>query len=95
MPCPATGCSNSVPTNFTHTPGCGSRLEVSSRARIRCGGCSFACDLKDYHFACSNHRGDYRSIGRDSLDKSLSIVLGMGSVNQVMTDLSVYIVNHR
>ena len=95
MPCPATGCSNMVPTNFTHTPGCGSRLEVSSKARIRCSGCSFNCDLKDYRFTCSNHRGDYRTMDRYSLNKSLSIVLGMSSVSQVMTDLNLYTANHR
>lgn len=94
MPCAASGCSNKTPAYWYHTPGCGSRLEVSNKAKIRCSGCSFNCDLKDYPFACSRHWGDYRTVNRDSIDKSLSIVLGGISVDRVMTDLVIYTSNH-
>ncbi|CAI2180010.1 12362_t:CDS:2 [Funneliformis geosporum] len=78
-----------------HTPGCGSRLQVSNKARIRCSGCSFNCDLKDYYFACSSHRGDYRTMDRNSFNKALGIALQNEDCSQVMVDLSMFLVNHR
>ena len=94
MPCPASGCSSRNFTYFTHTPGCGSRLEVSNKAKIGCSGCSFTCDLKDYRFTCSNHSGEYRTMDRYSLDKSLSMALMMGRVSEVVKDLVTYTHNH-
>jgi len=94
IPCPASGCSSRNFTYFTHTLGCGSRLEVSNKAKIRCSGCSFTCDLKDYRFTCSNHSGEYRTMDRYSLDKSLSMALMMGRVSEVVRDLVTYTSNH-
>jgi len=33
-------------------------------------------------------------MGRDSWDKCMSVALGLGRVNQVVRDLSIYVTNH-
>ena len=95
IPCAAAGCSDTTPTYWNHTSGCGSRLEISNKARIRCSGCSFNCDLKDYYFVCSRHYGDYRVMNEDSWNKSMSVTIAMSNVSRVVSDLNVYMVNHR
>ncbi|CAI2192708.1 7115_t:CDS:2 [Funneliformis geosporum] len=89
------GCSSFHSSYWCHAPGCGSKLQVSNKARIRCSGCSFNCDLKDYYFACSSHRGDYRTMNRSSFNKALGIALQNEDCSQVMVDLSMFLVNHQ
>lgn len=92
--CPAAGCDSREPIYFTHLLGCGSRLQLSNKAQIRCSGCSFNCNLKDYYFDCSRHRGNYRKMDEESWNKSMSFMLMGGNVGWFVRDLNVYMVNH-
>jgi hypothetical protein len=94
MACPAVYCDDKVPGYWSHV-GCGdSRMQITNKGDISCDSCGASYNMANWNFACSRHRGDYRSIGQDSWDKCMSVALGMGRVNQVVRDLNIYVTNH-
>jgi len=94
LACPAVYCDDKTPGYWSHV-GCGdSRMQITNKGDISCDSCGDSYSMVNWNFACSRHRGDYRSIGRDSWDKCMSVALGLGKVNQVVRDLSIYVTNH-
>jgi hypothetical protein len=94
MACPAIYCDDKVPGFWSHV-GCGdSRMQITNKGDISCDSCGVSYSMVNWNFACSRHRGNYRSMGPDSWDKCMSVALGMGRVNQVVRDLNIYVTNH-
>ncbi|CAG8509286.1 35298_t:CDS:2 [Racocetra persica] len=70
--CPAATCSNTQITYWVHAADSG-RMEISNRARLRCGRCYTTEHMKNWLFACSDHEGVYKETSYDSFTKALNL----------------------
>jgi hypothetical protein len=63
--CPS--CSNSEPSYWHHNKsGCeNSRMLITNRGFLSCGGCGTGYNMSNWRFSCSNHPGEYRSMSED------------------------------
>ncbi|KAF0436589.1 hypothetical protein F8M41_004662 [Gigaspora margarita] len=88
--CPGIGCNNSEATSWVHAADSG-RIEISNRARIRCTTCYTTEHMKNWCFACSNHRGIYKQTSYDSFTKALNLAFKNQGNKQVMKELLMYL----
>jgi hypothetical protein len=63
--CPS--CSNSEPSYWHHNKdGCrDTRMLITNRGYLSCGGCGTGYNMSYWRFSCSNHPGDPRSMNED------------------------------
>jgi hypothetical protein len=93
--CPAIGCGNKNLSYWVHSTD-NYRMWISNQARVRCSKsyCS-TYHMKNWSFACSTHRGDYRTVNRKSFNKALGIALQNEDCSQVIAELGEYIITHK
>jgi len=92
--CPS--CSNSTPTLWHHVrSGCeNSRMLITNKGWLSCGGCGTGYNMSNWRFSCSNHPGDYRSMSEDCWNESMARALMLGSTNSAIKRLSMYVASH-
>jgi hypothetical protein len=93
--CPS--CSNSAPSYWHHeNSGCeNSRMLITSRGYLSCGGCGIGYNMSYWRFRCSNHPGEPRSMNQDCWNESMAHALLLGNVNSAIQDLSIYVACHK
>ncbi|CAG8727675.1 16893_t:CDS:1, partial [Racocetra fulgida] len=64
---------NETPSYWVHSTD-DFRTKISNRGRIKCSVCPTVDYIKNWGFACSDHRGDYRSTSCISFGKALFVV---------------------
>jgi hypothetical protein len=95
IPCPVVGCNNRNLTYQTHSNGCGGNLEVSNKGQVRCKRCWAESYISNWNFSCSSHGGGGGGwLNGDSLKKALALALMMNNSNQVISDLSMFMIEH-
>jgi hypothetical protein len=94
LACPAYNCNNTTVSDWVHAND-GYCSQISNRARIRCSYCCNPSHIKNWLFACDNHRGDYRSTNQTSFQKALALTLLVQDCAEVMAELSSYILNNK
>jgi len=90
--CPA--CTNKEVTGWVHVID-GYNVEISNEARIRCPGCYHCSHIKNWLFACSQHRGEYRTTNQTSFTRAVLIAINNKRVDAaLMTELLSYLEDH-
>jgi len=90
--CPA--CTNKEVTGWVHVID-GYNVEISNEARIRCPGCYHCSHIKNWLFACSQHRGEYRATNQTSFTRAVLIAINNKRVDAaLMTELLSYLEDH-
>jgi hypothetical protein len=90
--CPA--CTNKAVTGWVHVID-GYNVEISNEARIRCPGCYHCSHIKNWLFACSQHRGEYRATNQTSFTRAVLIAINNKRVDAaLMTELLSYLEDH-
>lgn len=96
IPCLVADCGNRNLTYQTHSNGCGGNLEVSTRGYIRCKRCWVESHIDNWNFSCSSHGGSEGGLTNNrSFRKALGLTLTMDNVDQVVSDLTVYVSSHK
>lgn len=90
--CPS--CSNREITGWVHAIDDGS-MQISNEARIRCSYCYHTNHIKNWLFACSQHRGDFRATNQTSFTRAVLIAINNKRIDEaLMTELLSYLEDH-
>lgn len=90
--CPS--CSNDNITRWSHATDDGS-AEISNEARIRCSYCYHTSHIKNWLFACSQHRGEYKATNQTSFTRAVLIAMNNKRVDStLMTEMLTYLENN-
>jgi hypothetical protein len=90
--CPA--CTNKEVTGWVHVID-GYNVQISNEARIKCPGCYHCSHIKNWLFACSQHRGEYRATNQTSFTRAVLIAINNKRVDSaLMTELLSYLEDH-
>lgn len=97
--CGGENCSDTTSSNRTHA-FCGSNIEISNRAYVRCSNCWISRHMNEWGFGgCSYHSEDYcepvRWKNYNSFRRALGLTLMEEGCSEVLVDLAVYMVNHK
>ena len=98
MACPAEKCEDREAGYWYHNrEECKknkSRMLITNRGFLSCGGCGAGYNMANWQFLCSKHDGGYKSMNKDSWNKSMALALNLVDVNEVTQDLNVFVTNH-
>lgn len=92
--CP--GCSNSSPSSWHHVrSGCeSSRMLITNKGWLSCGGCGTGYIMSNWRFSCSGHPGDYRKMSEECWNESMARALMLANTNRAIKRLSMYVASH-
>jgi len=95
--CPAVGCkSKDDSRSYWYHRWCGGRARISNKARLSCSNCGHELHMSKWNFICTEHTGETdNSVNRKSFNKCLGMALQNEDCDQVISDLVIYITNHK